>query len=127
MMLFPTVLKMKSLAIWNSSAALALVLALVGCAQRQPAATITGTVSSSEEGHMEGVLVSAKEAGGHITVTVVSDREGHYAFPAGRLHPGTYRISIRAIGYDLDGNDTFMVSASTPIHADLKLQKTADL
>jgi virginiamycin B lyase len=127
MMSFPSVMKVKSPATRNSAAALALVFALVGCAQRQPTSPLSGTVTSAEEGHMEGVLVSAKEAGGHITVTVVSDRDGHYAFPASRLHPGTYRISIRAVGYDLDGNDTFIVSTGAPVHADLKLQKTTDL
>jgi hypothetical protein len=36
---------------------------------------------------MEGVLVSAKRAGSTITVTVVSDAKGRYAFPANRLSP----------------------------------------
>ena len=38
---------------------------------------------------MEGVLVSAKKPGSTITVTVVSDESGAYAFPAGRLGPAT--------------------------------------
>ena len=37
---------------------------------------------------MEGVLVSAKKASGTITVTVVSDANGDYAFPADRLAAG---------------------------------------
>ncbi len=31
---------------------------------------------------MEGVVVSAKKAGGTITVSVVSDEKGRYSFPA---------------------------------------------
>ena len=67
------------------------------------AAALSGQVSSTEEGAMEGVLVSARRDGSTITVTVVSDDKGRYSFPAERLEPGHYTISIRAVGYDLDG------------------------
>src|SRR5438046_9870285 len=65
-------------------------------------AALAGKVSSAEEGAMEGVLVSAKRAGATVTITVVSDKEGRYAFPAAKLEPGRYSIRIRAVGYDLD-------------------------
>src|SRR5882672_6008273 len=64
-------------------------------------AALSGLVSSHEEGSMEGVLVTAKKDGSTIAVTVVSDNQGHYAFPSGRLDAGNYRIKIRAVGYDL--------------------------
>src|SRR5262245_26793121 len=67
------------------------------------AAALTGTVSSQEEGNMEGVLVNAKKEGSNITITVVSDDKGVYSFPADRLAPGKYTISIRAAGYVLGG------------------------
>ena len=69
-------------------------------------AALTGLVSSSEEGAMEGVLVSAKKEGSTITTTVVTDEQGRYSFPAARMEPGKYTISIRAIGYKLDGPKT---------------------
>ena len=47
---------------------------------------------------MEGVLVSAKKTGSTITTTVVTDEKGHYAFPASRLQPGHYDMTIRAVG-----------------------------
>ena len=53
-------------------------------AQGAPPA-LSGTIASDREGPMEGVLVSAKKQGSTITVTVVSDAKGAYAFPAGRL------------------------------------------
>ena len=53
---------------------------------------------------MEGVLVSAKKAGSTITITVVSDAQGRYSFPAGKLEPGQYALRIRAVGYDLDNS-----------------------
>src|SRR4051812_15423551 len=68
----------------------------------QAPAALSGQVSSQQDGAMEGVLVSAKKDGGTITITVVSDAQGHFSFPASKLGPGKYAISIRAIGYDLD-------------------------
>src|SRR5262245_2501246 len=62
----------------------------------QVSAALTGVVSSQEEGPMEGVVVSAKRAGSTMTVTVMTDAQGRYAFPGSRLEPGAYAIRIRA-------------------------------
>src|SRR5437879_6670372 len=67
------------------------------------AETLSGRVTSAEEGAMEGVLVSAKQAGSSVTITVVSDAQGRYGFPASRLQAGTYSLGIRAVGYELSG------------------------
>ena len=88
---------------------------------------LTGMVSSAEEGAMEGVLVSAKREGSNKTITVVSDEKGRYRFPASRLDPGKYTISIRAIGYDLAGAPAPQVTGKSAATADLKLVKTKDL
>src|SRR5262249_29867263 len=68
-----------------------------------------------------------KKAGSTITVTVVSDAKGRYAFPASKLDPGRYSIRIRAVGYDLTGPDSAEVVAGSTATADLKLRKTSDL
>ena len=88
--------------------ALAAAAALVfGLFHAQPAAAqadaLAGTVTSAEEGAMEGVLVSAKKDGSNKTITVVSDDKGRYRFPAAKLEPGKHTITIRAAGYDLSG------------------------
>ena len=62
------------------------------------APALSGKIASDREGPMEGVLVSAKKPGGTITVTVVSDAKGDYAFPADRLELGRYELMIRAAG-----------------------------
>ena len=62
-------------------------------AQGQAPAALTGQVSSQAEGAMEGVVVSAKKAGSTITISVVSDKDGRYAFPASKLEPGQYGLS----------------------------------
>lgn len=96
-------------------------------AQRSTSATLTGVVSSQEEGPMEGVLVSAKRAGATITVTVVSDAHGRYSFPQDRLEPGQYSLRIRAVGYELDGPKQVEVTTQKTAQADLKLRKAEDL
>src|SRR5436190_17358605 len=71
---------------------------------------------------MEGVLVSAKKDGSTITVTVVSDAKGEYGFPASRLAPGQYGLSIRAAGYALDGAPNVTLASGKAAVADLKLK-----
>jgi streptogramin lyase len=87
---------------------------------------VTGTVSQAE-GPMEGVVVSARRTGTTMTVSVMSDAQGRYAFPANRLEPGAYSIRIRATGYDLEGPSSVDVAAGRAAQLDLKLTKTKDL
>jgi virginiamycin B lyase len=93
----------------------------------QTAAALSGQVSSAAEAGMEGVLVSAKRDGTTITVTVVSDDKGRYSFPASRLEPGHYMLSIRAVGYDLDGPKAADVTAGTTTTADIRLLPTRNV
>ena len=104
---------------------LAISAAVLVFAQSGPA--LTGIVLSQAEGPMEGVVVSAKRAGSTMTLSVMSDAQGRYAFPANRLEPGSYTIRIRATGYDLEGPSTVDVAAGRPAQLDLKLGKTKDL
>src|SRR5947209_6677008 len=111
------------------SLAAAAVFLLVATASlgAQAQTALTGLVSSSEEGAMEGVLVSAKKEGSTITTTVVTDAQGRYSFPAARVEPGKYTIAIRAVGYRLDGPKTIDVLAGNTQAADLKLSKAKSL
>ena len=56
-------------------------------AQNHGPAALTGVVSSSEEGKMEGVVVSAKRPGSTIMVSVSTNAQGQYSFPQDRLAP----------------------------------------
>ena len=110
-----------------TSAALALMIA-AGPAHAQTAQTaLAGVVSSAQEGPMEGVLVTARRDGATMAITVVSDAHGHYAFPVSKLAPGHYTLTIRAVGYDLDGKATADVAAGGAASADLKLTKTHNI
>ena len=57
-------------------------------AQAQSATALAGQVTSSEEGPMEGVLVSARKADSTLTTTVVSDQQGRYRFPRDQARTG---------------------------------------
>jgi streptogramin lyase len=89
--------------------------------------SLAGIVSSQKEGPMEGVIVSAKRDGSTITVSVVSDAQGRYAFPRNRLEPGQYAIKMRAVGYELERPATVEVTTQQTAHLDLKLVDTQDL
>src|SRR5580698_8467806 len=88
---------------------------------------LSGQVSSAEEGTMEGVLVSAKKEGSTITTTVVSNDKGQFSFPADRLEPGHYNITIRAAGYDLAGPTSVDIGAGAAATTDIKLQKAKNV
>lgn len=90
-------------------------------------AALTGIVSSDVEGPMEGVLVSAKRVGGTVTVTVVTDKGGRYAFPGSRLAPGKYQLSIKAVGYDAATPNLIASVEKGRSKTDIRLNKTRDL
>jgi streptogramin lyase len=90
-------------------------------------AALTGRVTSDKEGAMEGVVISAKRAGSTVTVSVPTDNQGRFSFPATRLEPGQYRLSIRAIGYDLEGPRSADVTAGKTESIEIKLAPTKNL
>jgi virginiamycin B lyase len=109
------------------SAALLVWLASTPAAAQAPAA-LSGRVTSPAEGPMEGVLVSAKREGSSKTVTVVSRADGRYTFPADRLEPGRYAVSVRAVKYALaDPGQHIDVAAGRAAQLDLALRESNPL
>src|SRR5262245_38112906 len=114
-------------------AAVGLVVALLAsaapqlAAQNQAPAALTGQVTSEAEGAMEGVVVSAKKADSIVTVSVITNAQGRYSFPASRLPAGKYTLKIRAIGYNLAGPASADVLDEQTATADLKLRKAKNL
>jgi virginiamycin B lyase len=96
-------------------------------AETKSAVALTGRVISAEEDQMEGVLVSAKKTASTVTVTVASDENGSYRFPASKLPPGRYVLSIRAVGYELEGPGTAETAADKTVTADLRLRKSSEV
>jgi streptogramin lyase len=91
----------------------------------QSKAALTGKVTSAEEGAMEGVVVSAKK--GIVTVSVLSNAKGEFSFPASKLGAGDYALTIRAVGYDLDGPKNIKLEDGKPASIDVKLAKSANV
>ena len=103
------------------AALMVVAFASLGFGANQTPPALTGTVSSPVEGAMEGVIVGAKKAGSPISVWVVTNGQGHYAFPRERMEPGKYTIAVRAVGYELPKTSVEVAAEST--HLDLQLNK----
>src|SRR3989440_11356646 len=80
----------------------------------------------SPEGALEGVVVSARKAGSSVTVSVVSDAEGRFSFPAAKLEPGSYALRIRATGYELESPLTAELADGASAPLELRLRKVQD-
>ena len=122
---------MKTTSMLGLSAALSISLAQFPLStafadDRAPAA-LTGQVTSDAEGAMEGVVVTAHKDGSIVSVSVTTDARGWYAFPESKLVPGEYKITIRAVGYDISVPTTADVVAEKTVTADIKLKKTRNL
>ena len=117
----------------TSTVAVMIASVVAASAQTEPRADATagvalaGQVTSTAEGPMEGVVVTAKRKESTIAVSVISDADGRYRFPADRLEAGPHALSIRAVGYDLDGPRAVEVGASGTTKVDLTLRPTLDV
>ena len=85
------------------------------------AATIAGTVTGPDGAPFRGAFVQARNAATKITVSVLSDTQGHYQVPD--LTAGDYRLSIRAPGYKSDPKSGIKLTADQNAAADFGLQK----
>src|SRR5580692_13162121 len=104
----------------GASASLAILLA-VTTASLAPAATITGTVTGPDGAPFRGAFVQARNAATHITVSVLSNPQGHYLVPD--LPAGDYRLSIRAPGFKADPKTGIKLAADQNAAQDFALQK----
>ena len=116
----------------NAAGAFAVLLLLQTAAppfhaQAQTPFALTGQVTSTEEGPMEGVVVSAKKDGSTISISVVTNAEGRFAFPAARLDSGHYTLKARGAGYELDGARAAEVGAGQEAKVEIKLKKVKNL
>jgi virginiamycin B lyase len=85
------------------------------------AATIAGTVTGPDGAPFRGAFVQARNAATKITVSVLSDTQGHYQVPD--LTAGDYRLAIRAPGYKSDPKTGIKLTADQSASYDFGLQK----
>ena len=69
----------------------------------------------------EGVVVTARRNDSAVSVSIVSDARGRFIFPAGRLLPDAYALTIRLGGYELAQPVTLTLRAGELANADLAL------
>ena len=96
-------------------------------AQSKLFSKLSGQVSSLDEPVMEGVVITAKKDGSTISISVISDEQGQYSFPAERLGPGNYTLKARAAGYSLDAVPTATISDRSDTQVNLQLKKLKSL
>ena len=97
------------------------VLVLACAISGADAATVTGTVTGPDGAPFRGAFVQARNAKTKITVSVLSDNQGHYKVPD--LSAGDYRLQIVAPGFRADAKSGVALTADQALTQDFKLQK----
>ncbi len=85
------------------------------------AAGVTGTVKGPDGAPFKGAFVQAQNAATKITVSVLSDKDGHYRVE--RLPAGEYQVQIKAPGYKADPHRGVKLTADQNLTLDWALQK----
>jgi len=87
------------------------------------AATVTGNVKGPDTTSFEGAFVQAINAKTHISVSVLTDKQGRYRVE--NLPAGEYQVRIRAVGFTTDPRSAVNLTADQNISFDFALQKGA--
>ena len=85
------------------------------------AATLTGNVKGPDTTPFEGAFVQAINAKTHISVSVLTDKQGRYRVE--NLPAGEYQVRIRAVGFTTDPRSAVNLTADQNISFDFALQK----
>ncbi|HVB33066.1 MAG TPA: carboxypeptidase regulatory-like domain-containing protein [Patescibacteria group bacterium] len=86
-------------------------------------ATISGTVKGPDAKPFEGAFVEAQNTTTNISTDVLSQEDGSYTAP--NLPAGTYRLTIRAVGYKAAPQSETLQTADQHARANFALQKGA--
>src|SRR3977135_4742947 len=100
---------------------LALMSAIVLFGSVCHSATITGTVKGVDGAPSQGAFVEAQNTKTKITVSVLSDGQGHYRVE--NLPSGEYRVQIRAVGYRAEPQTGVNLAADQTTSLDFVLPK----
>jgi virginiamycin B lyase len=107
---------------FTASLSLGILGSLVFAIPYADAASITGTVKGPDGAPFRGAFVQARNAKTHITVSVLSDPQGHFQVPD--LPAGDYRVSIHAPGFKADPKSGIALTADQSLTQDIALQKS---
>src|ERR1700732_2675110 len=87
------------------------------------AATVTGNVKGPDGAPFEGAFVQAINAKTHISVSVLSDKQGRYRVE--NLPAGEYQVRVRAVGFTTDPHSAVNLSTDQNASFEFALQKGA--
>src|ERR1700694_954060 len=93
----------------------------VSTASPARAASVAGTVTGPDKAAFRGAFVQARNAKTKITVSVLSDPQGHYRIEG--LPAGDYRVGVRAPGYKAESKNGIALAAEQALSHDIALQK----
>src|SRR6266849_2874613 len=85
------------------------------------AATVTGNVKGPDGAPFEGAFVQAVNAKTHISVSVLSDKQGRYRVE--NLPAGEYQVRVRAVGFTTDPHSAVNLSADQNISFEFALKQ----
>ena len=85
------------------------------------AGTISGTIIGPDGKPFKGAFVQARNAAMHMSMSVLSDKDGKYIAPD--LPDGEYRLTIRAPGFKGDRKAGFKLGVVQAETADFTLKK----
>ena len=85
------------------------------------AASISGVVNGVDGKPFKGAFVQARNAAMHMTVSVLSDKDGKFIAP--NLPDGEYRLTIRAPGFKADPQGGVKLAGDQAAKADFALKK----
>ncbi len=85
------------------------------------AASVSGVITGPDRKPFKGAFVQVRNAAMHMTVSVLSDKDGKYLAPD--LPDGEYRLSIRAPGFKGDPKSGVKLTGVQGATADFELKK----
>jgi Carboxypeptidase regulatory-like domain len=85
------------------------------------AASVSGVITGPDGKPFKGAFVQVRNAAMHMTVSVLSDKDGKYLAP--ELPDGEYRLSIRAPGFKGDPKGGVKLAGAQSETADFALKK----
>src|SRR5713226_511921 len=85
------------------------------------AATVTGNVKGPDGSPFEGAFVQAINAKTHISVSVLSDKQGRYRVE--NLPSGEYQVRVRAVGFTTEPHSAVNLTADQNVSFEFALKQ----
>ena len=105
------------------SACLSVMIITEARAQSIISGDITGTVTDQSGGVMPNAAVTLINVNTNTSQATITNQQGTYQFAF--LAPGTYRVTVKAVGFQAQERTGIVVTAGQPTAVDVRLQLEA--